>query len=122
MTQTETKKLSDYMQEGLKQTKPWHNEMLYLDRATGRYAACAVGAACFAKNRALSIDTLLYSHATVPKEAAGLFPELYEQVTYQFDLEEGPRRIRLGALIVNLNDTYNLSREKIVEIVKGLGY
>jgi hypothetical protein len=118
------KKLSDYLLEGAAATLPTQNQMLNR-RAPGfgPVYACAVGAACYAKDPAGSLSKLMYSTATLPKAAAELFPELAEFVYYQFPGDEdGPSRLRLGSLIVNLNDVYGKPREEIAAIVKELGY
>jgi hypothetical protein len=123
METTETElKLSAYMRAGNLITKPAKNEMLCDDKVTGKLYACAVGAACLAKDPVVALAKLLYTHATLPEAARELFPELAELVKYHFPSDDEPSQTRLGAVIVNLNDVYGLDREAIADIVEALGY
>jgi hypothetical protein len=121
MEQTETKKLSDYILEGIRQTKPLRYEFMAWDDGEP-YRACPIGAACFAKDFGESRQMLDPDYASMV--ARDLFPELDD--TVQWPGPDSPAyagtEVSLINLITSLNDHFKWRRDRIARYVRKLGY
>lgn len=90
-----------------------HGEYQVWDgRGTGLklLAACAVGAACYAKDPSVYVESL--------EDAVALLPQLDNIISY--DSDDDPER--LSDLIFYLNDELPFGQEGIVAQIRKLGY
>jgi hypothetical protein len=115
----EQKKLSDYMLEGIKQTKPLQYDWMHWE--DGPYYCCPIGAACYAKDPVKARELL------DPDEASGvayeMFPELAKYVEWRgLDGKHEPVPVALMNLITTLNDGADWRRDRTARYVAKLGY
>jgi hypothetical protein len=118
--QTEnTRKLSDYILAGIKQTRPLTGQ--YFEAAEPQPKACPIGAACYAKEPDCGPSMRYNFDAEVVSQQ--LFPELVSQV--RCTVPE-PYYVAqdwyLQDLIQHLNDALKWRRDRIARYVKKLGY
>jgi hypothetical protein len=122
-------KLSEAILAGSKSTFALRHRLF---RETPRRVyACALGAACYAKDPSrLRIMSASELDDSVPTVAVRLFPELEDTVEltvaqlYGDEGDETDQTIpyQLGRLIVDLNDDETWSRPRIARLVAELGY
>jgi hypothetical protein len=119
METTETElKLSDYMLLGIAQTD--RLEKLYVSDGTGRPRTCAIGAACYVRDRAVMNE---YRSYYTLEQASAVFPELLEAAPEEaLDLYGGMHPEILADVIMILNDKLHWRRDRVARYVRKLGY
>jgi hypothetical protein len=113
------KKLSDYILAGMKQTRPLTGQ--YFDADAAQPKACAIGAACYAKDPR-SGPKMRYNFEA-ERVSKLLFPELVSQVRCTVpEPSYAEKEWYLQDLIQHLNDTLKWRRDRIAHYIRKLGY
>lgn len=105
-----TKKLTDYMTQGMEQTVALTG--LYIRQRGDIIYACPIGAACWAKDSRLALSG-------VSREYGVLFPELAE-IFLAHPVSQFPGQ--MSEIIVNLVDTFGWTREQVRDWLRREGY